>query len=90
MQESAKILQGEKPCEQISELVAGVNYKEGAWFVQTTLARDQDITLDFAALEDVLNRIARLRRGPAADGSGSGGILNRAHAMHLNYFVVES
>jgi hypothetical protein len=72
---------------------AGVNYKEGAWFVQATLARDQDITLGFAALRDILNRIARLR-GPAAGGrshvEGAEAILTRARAMHPEYYIVDS
>lgn len=33
---------------------AGVNYYEGAEFVRSSLARDQDIVIDFAALQQVL------------------------------------
>ena len=61
--------------------------------MQATLARDQDITLEFAALEDVLIRIARLRSSaPGGHGgiSSVGNILNRARAMHPEYYVVES
>jgi hypothetical protein len=75
---------------------AGVNYKEGPWFVQTTLSRDQDITLDFAALRDVLNRIWRLHCAAAAaagDSSRDGRLEElsaRLQAANPGYFVVDS
>ncbi len=33
---------------------AGVNYHEGAEFVRASLARDQDVVVDFKALQQVL------------------------------------
>ncbi len=48
-------------------LGAALNFEMGVEFVQHTLARDQDIILDFELLADMLSRVLPVLTGTSQD-----------------------
>ena len=74
-----------KPFCRLVCYCVGVNYHEGAEFVRSSLARDQDVVVDFTALQQVLVH------GPANPSSLNQGLsqdLLRICAMCLEMHAV--
>ncbi|CAK0784591.1 hypothetical protein CVIRNUC_007795 [Coccomyxa viridis] len=78
-------MQDEARCQpsQLEKSPAGVNYHEGAEFVRASLARDQDVLIDFRALQQVINRIERLK-------GSLDSLPDRMANLSPSYFVVSS
>ncbi|EIE21335.1 hypothetical protein COCSUDRAFT_56558 [Coccomyxa subellipsoidea C-169] len=60
-----------------------VNYREGASFVQATLARDQDVAPDFEAISEAVSRYARF-------ASRAGSVASKLDSTDASYFIIDS